>query len=436
LKSKAFLFIITAALSSGLLLGLSFIFPPLALLAFVAISPMLWAASKTNLAFFSALAFFSNLLAVLLLLPELQWQSASITFQYITIQTLLWTSPWVIYQVVRGRSNQKLGYIALVSSWLLLEWTAGQTWGNWQGLQLGYAPATVAALIQWYDILGTTGGSLWVLAINIQLYRIIWPSMPHARRAGILNGSAVLLLPIIASLIMGIYNASPLKNSVKMFAVASIHATNTETVELPIFLSAGDITKFGNAKILAAQGKQDNAFWYKAAIDTIVNAVYTKEGTQTAIVGKNVMTIGIAGNRWQTMVFADFAGYRCGLLNAGSFMRTETVRLYAQQDAELLCGFSYDSDYFVAWRRQVIASAKAIENRKNVLIFNPDGNAYLIHPSGKTFVLNSSNTIEKTKPAPVCDSFFSAYGDLVGRLSIFVTAWLLLGSFVKPFRNR
>jgi hypothetical protein len=33
-------------------------------------------------------------------------------------------------------------------------------------------------------------------------------------------------------------------------------------------------------------------------------------------------------------------------------------------------------------------------------------------------------------------SFFSLYGDLTGRLSIFVTLWMLLGTIVKPYRKK
>jgi hypothetical protein len=39
--------------------------------------------------------------------------------------------------------------------------------------------------------------------------------------------------------------------------------------------------------------------------------------------------------------------------------------------------------------------------------------------------------LETKKPG-----FFTLYGDLIGRLSIFVSLWMLLGSIVKPFRKK
>jgi hypothetical protein len=51
--------------------------------------------------------------------------------------------------------------------------------------------------------------------------------------------------------------------------------------------------------------------------------------------------------------------------------------------------------------------------------------------SGKDITEVNEIKIETKKPG-----FFTLYGDLIGRLSIFVSLWMLLGSIVKPFRKK
>lgn len=95
------------------------------------------------------------------------------------------------------------------SIWLLLPfWLAGEylhhDWDlSWPWLTLGNVFAGDIQLIQWYEFTGTSGGSLWILTINIlllQLYRA-W-TQKQALKQDVRTIAFALMLPALVSLAM------------------------------------------------------------------------------------------------------------------------------------------------------------------------------------------------------------------------------------------
>jgi hypothetical protein len=74
---------------------------------------------------------------------------------------------------------------------------------------------------------------------------------------------------------------------------------------------------------------------------------------------------------------------------------------------------------------------RAIENRKNIILLQSNGNLSGYYPSGKVMEVKGSG-VETEKTA---DSFFCSYGDLAGRISFFISAWLILGTIAKSTKN-
>jgi apolipoprotein N-acyltransferase len=63
------------------------------------------------------------------------------------------------------------GYTSFIIFWLAFEYIHLQDWGlSWPWLSLGNAFAGRTAWAQWYEVTGTSGGSLWVLLVNLLLY--------------------------------------------------------------------------------------------------------------------------------------------------------------------------------------------------------------------------------------------------------------------------
>ena len=78
------------------------------------------------------------------------------------------------FRWVKRRTGGVLPYIYLAAAWLAWEryyFTIAQI--SWPWLALGNAFADSTALVQWYSVLGTLGGSLWVWCANLALFGLM-----------------------------------------------------------------------------------------------------------------------------------------------------------------------------------------------------------------------------------------------------------------------
>jgi len=78
---------------------------------------------------------------------------------------------WWAAHSIRRKFSSALGYIALVVFWISYEYLQFNWDMEWPCLQLGSALASNLKMIQWYEFTGTFGGTLWVLLLNILLFR-------------------------------------------------------------------------------------------------------------------------------------------------------------------------------------------------------------------------------------------------------------------------
>ena len=78
------------------------------------------------------------------------------------------------FRWVKRRSGGVLPYIFLAAAWIAWEryyYTVADF--NWPWLVFGNAFADTTGLVQWYSVLGTLGGSLWVWASNLALFGLM-----------------------------------------------------------------------------------------------------------------------------------------------------------------------------------------------------------------------------------------------------------------------
>lgn len=99
--------------------------------------------------------------------------------------------PW-LGMIRFGRSFPKLKYLAFIAFWISFEWIHHAWEISWPWLTLGNGLAFMPKVIQWYDITGTFGGSIWILIVNILIAGII------IRK----NYSAISMITIVASLLI------------------------------------------------------------------------------------------------------------------------------------------------------------------------------------------------------------------------------------------
>ena len=123
----------------------------------------------------------------------------------VLIGTLYMTLVWSLFSWTRRKLGDRLGYAALVFFWITFEFLYLRAQINFPWLVLGNGFANDVRLIQWYEVTGTLGGSLWVLILNILIFRLIkgWRAnrsiTPNRSRIGWALG--VLLIPIAISAI-------------------------------------------------------------------------------------------------------------------------------------------------------------------------------------------------------------------------------------------
>ena len=123
----------------------------------------------------------------------------------IITNSFLMSLVWWLAHAARRRFKSYLGYIALLVFWISFEYFHFHWDIEWPWLQLGNGFANNVRMIQWYEFTGAFGGTVWVLLLNILLFKTIDQFRNSEKRASLVTGSffvSVLLFPILISFIM------------------------------------------------------------------------------------------------------------------------------------------------------------------------------------------------------------------------------------------
>jgi apolipoprotein N-acyltransferase len=193
------------AIGSGLLLYAAWPVSPLTFLIFVAWIPLLWLETKVE----SRKKFFwITYIAMFIWNVATTWwiwnASAPGAIAAFLANSLLMCFPWLGYKIAKKWLGEKAGYISLIAFWMCFEYIHLQDWGlSWPWLTLGNAFATHPEWVQWYQYTGTSGGTFWILLVNILLFLHLKNNFN--REGGktykyLLTGILFLIVPIIFSL--------------------------------------------------------------------------------------------------------------------------------------------------------------------------------------------------------------------------------------------
>jgi len=120
----------------------------------------------------------------------------------VIVNTLLMGIPWVLRRAVKRRLGARWADAALVVFWLAGE-RLHHAWDlQWPWFSLGNAFGTQPSWIQWYEVTGMLGGSLWLLLVNLLLSNMLMKWKSQRQRALRLCGGAVVLCatPLVLSL--------------------------------------------------------------------------------------------------------------------------------------------------------------------------------------------------------------------------------------------
>lgn len=219
MKLKATLLVI----SSSVLLSIPWLVPHCGWIALFAFVPLLF---LENLAHEKQLKHFSLLQYSAFLL----W-NAFTTFWVsnatvgggifaVTANALFSAIIFQLFHISRRFLKRSAPYMLLVSLWIAWEKLYFNVQISWPWLTLGYAFAQSTELVQWYEYLGSLGGSLWVLLSNIFIYKAVeafLKKQSRRKKTLLLSSSAILAVcPVICSVIIDRSYREPDEGTVKV----------------------------------------------------------------------------------------------------------------------------------------------------------------------------------------------------------------------------
>ena len=102
------------------------------------------------------------------------WNSTDVgAIAAIIANSLLMTLPWWGYFIFKKRYGKRTGYLSLIAFWMMFEYIHLNWQLSWPWLTLGNVFALHVDWVQWYEYTGTSGGTLWILLINILLFELL-----------------------------------------------------------------------------------------------------------------------------------------------------------------------------------------------------------------------------------------------------------------------
>ena len=189
---------ILRSLLPGLLLYAAWPVSPFTFLIFVALVPLCWMESnvKNTARFFWLL--WLNMFVWNLATTWWIWNaSPGGAIGAIVANSLLMCFPWMLYRFTKKQLGDLMGYASLIVYWLSWEYIHHNWDLSWPWLTLGNAFATHPEWVQWYEYTGTTGGSLWILLVNMLLFNSLFSKDANTSQYRFSFEARKLILPII-----------------------------------------------------------------------------------------------------------------------------------------------------------------------------------------------------------------------------------------------
>ena len=194
------------AIGGGLLLWAAWPVSALTFLIFIAWIPLLWLESKIE----SRKKFFWLTYVCMFVwnVATTWWiwnASAPGAVGAFVANSFLMCFPWLGFKIAKKWLGEKIGYMALIAFWMCFEFIHLQDWGlSWPWLTLGNSFATHPQWVQWYQFTGTSGGSLWILLVNVFLFLHIKNNFNRTENKSYRSlaiAIVILILPIVISMI-------------------------------------------------------------------------------------------------------------------------------------------------------------------------------------------------------------------------------------------
>lgn len=90
-----------------------------------------------------------------------------------TLNAFIMACVFQLFHLLKKKLGDQLGYFALITTWIGFEFLHHYWELSWPWLTLGNAFSIQTEIIQWYSVLGVSGGSLWILIVNFLGFRLL-----------------------------------------------------------------------------------------------------------------------------------------------------------------------------------------------------------------------------------------------------------------------
>ncbi len=111
--------------------------------------------------------------------------------------SLLYACVFILYHHYKRIQGTYWGLVFFVAIWMAFEKLHLNWELTWPWLNLGNAFSEYPKLIQWYDTLGATGGSFWILLLNVFGFYTLRVWQTERKQKALLKNSSVLLAGIL-----------------------------------------------------------------------------------------------------------------------------------------------------------------------------------------------------------------------------------------------
>jgi apolipoprotein N-acyltransferase len=206
------------SLLSGLLLWAAWPTSPLTAFIFFAFVPLLLIERHIQ----KAASFFGYcFLSILLWNVATTWWIGNTTAPEsgvvaIVLNSLFMCFPWLFFHKTKNRFGDRIGYVALIAYWLTFEYLHLNWELSWPWLTLGNVFAMHPNWVQWYEWTGSSGGTVWVLLVNVLLVQWISsygsPQFLATNRKMVVSTLLSILLPLAFGFLLVSLNKFPAKS--------------------------------------------------------------------------------------------------------------------------------------------------------------------------------------------------------------------------------
>lgn len=123
----------------------------------------------------------------------------------IVVNSFLYALVFLLFHLTKRNLGRQFGNFSLMVYWVAWEYLYMNTEISWPWLNLGNGFAKDISIVQWYELTGVLGGTLWVLAINLVIFALIRHYIVYKSFAHQLSRIIFLALLILVPMLLSLY---------------------------------------------------------------------------------------------------------------------------------------------------------------------------------------------------------------------------------------